>query len=323
MSEPAGVLPSKSNALAGESDRYAKKENFKIVDLEKGFKFLKGQYFVRVANSGVLRQKAYELVYELYSKKGFTRDLGADLWLSIYDALPDTTTFVVENNKGCIEGTLTAVFDSAIGLPADELYQKEIDGVRNSSAKICEIVSLGTKNTDKKTLKILACLFYCVYVLAWRIRKATDFVITVNPSHKNFYCRKLLFKEIGPKRNYAKVNGAPSVLLNVPLCLYGRPENKHRIFPIYMTNHSNIEELNLIKKMENSLSPISDREFYTFFIEKTDIWQQCSQQQKDFIKKIYPVSEANHYEISRALASGFSKSKGHSDHTLNEIKRAI
>jgi len=323
MSEPAEVLQNTSTALDRESGQFSIKENLKLVDLEKGLNFFNGQCKVRVANRPALRQKAYELIHYLYAKKGFARVKDPGVWLSIYDALPDTTTFVVEDDQGCVEGAITAVFDSPIGLPADELYQEEIDVVRNSGAKICEIVSLGTKNTDKNTLKILACLFYCVWLLAWRIRKATDFVVTVNPSHKKFYCRKLLFKEIGPQRNYAKVNGAPSVLLNVPLWLYGRPENKHRIFPIYMTNQSNIEALNLIKNIENTLSPISDEEFYTFFIEKTDIWGKCSQQQKDFIKKIYPVSDANHYEISRAFAKGFSKKNGHTDHTLNETKRAI
>ena len=307
MSEPAEVLKNTSTGLDRDSDQFFKKENLKLVDLEKGLKFFNGQCIVHVANRPELRQKAYELIHYLYVKKGFTRNKDSDVWLSIYDALPETTTFVAEDDQGCIEGALTAVFDSPIGLPADELYQEEIDVLRNSGGQICEFVSLGIRNTLKSPLKILTCLFYCAYLLARRIRKSTDLVVTVNPSHKNFYRRKLLFNEIGPERNYAKVNGAPSVLLNVPLILYSRLEHKHRIFPLYMLDYSDIKEIDLANKIKNMISPISDGEFYTFFIEKTDIWEMCSQQQKDFIKKIYPAYEANHYEISRALAKGFSK----------------
>jgi hypothetical protein len=307
MSEPAEVMENTSTGLARDSDQFFKKENLKLVGLEKGLKFFKGQCIVRIANRLELRQKAYELIHYLYAKKGFTRNKDSDVWLSIYDALPETTTFVVEDDQGCIEGALTAVFDSPIGLPADQLYQEEIDVLRNSGGQICEFVSLGIRSTVKSPLKILTCLFYCAYLLAWRIRKSTDLVVTVNPSHENFYRRKLLFNEIGPERNYARVNGAPSVLLNVPLILYSRLEHKHRIFPLYMLNYSDIKEIDLANKIKNMLSPISDEEFYTFFIEKTDIWELCSQQQKDFIKKIYPAYEANHYEISRAFAKGFSK----------------
>ncbi len=317
MAEPAEVLQNTSSALVKKSDSYLKKENLKPVDLEEVLKFFNGQCILHVANSFMRRQKAYELLYYQYSKKGFTQKKDIDLWLSIYDALPETTTFVAEDTQGCIQGALTAVFDSPIGLPADELYQKEIDVLRNSGGQICEFVSLGIRNTGNSSLKILTCLFYCAYLLAWRIRKFTDLVITVNPSHVKFYRRKLLFDELGPERNYAKVNGAPSVLLKVPLMEYSRQENKHRIFPLYMLKYSDIKELGLVKKIENMLSPISDEEFYTFFIEKTDVWEKASAYQKDFIRKAYPAHATNHYAVSRALAKGFSRKNRYPDDTLN------
>ncbi len=186
MSEPAEVLQNTSSALVKKSDPYLKKENLKLVDLEEGLKFFNGQCIVHVANSFIRRQKAYELLYYQYSKKGFTQKKDIDLWLSIYDALPETTTFVAEDAQGCIQGALTAVFDSPIGLPADELYQEEIDVLRNSGGQICEFVSLGIINTTKNHFKILASMFYCAYLLAWRKNKSSNLVITVNPQHAGF-----------------------------------------------------------------------------------------------------------------------------------------
>ncbi len=324
MSEPAEVLQNSSAALAKESDQPLKKENLKlVVDLEKGLKFFRGQCVVNVANRSILRQKAYELIHSLYSKKGFTQKKDSDLWLSIYDALPETTTFVAENQKGCSEGALTVVFDSPIGLPADELYKEEIDVLRNSGEQICEFVSLGISNGVKSPLKILACLFYCAYVLAWRTRKSSDLVITVNPQHEDFYCRKILFEKIGPERNFAKVNGAPSVLLTVPLMVYSSLKHNHRIFPFFMINHSDQEEIETAKNIENMVRPMSDEEFYTFFIEKTDMWEKALPHQKDFIKRIYPAHETNHNEVSRALARGFSKKNRYFDDILNDTHKAV
>ncbi len=71
------------------------------------------------------------------------------------------------------------------------------------------------------------------------------------------------------------------------------------------------------------LRPMSDEEFYTFFIEKTDTWEKASAHQKDFIRKAYPAHAINHNEVSRALARGFSKKNRYSDDTLDNTKKAL
>jgi hypothetical protein len=121
MPEPAEELQNTPVSLAAVSDPSLTIENLKIVEPDEGLKFFNEQCIVHVANRPIFRQKAYELVYKLYDEKGFTKNKDLDLWLSIFDALPATTTFISQNAQGCIEGALTVVFDSPIGLPADEL----------------------------------------------------------------------------------------------------------------------------------------------------------------------------------------------------------
>ena len=323
MAEPAESFQKSSTVLGKKSDQIFENESLNLVEIEKGLHFFKGQCSVHVANRLFLRQKAYELVYNLYLKKGFTTKKESELWVSIYDALPDTTTFVAKDNNGRIDGALTVVFDSIIGLPADELYRMEIDGLRKSGAQLCEFVSLGISDSSKNQFKILASLFYCAYVLAWRMSKSTNLVVTVNPQHIDFYCQKILFKKIGPERSFAKVNGAPSVLLNVPLKIYSSLKHEQRIFPFFMINHSDQEEKKVADTIENMIRPLSDKEFYTFFIEKTDTWERAFPHQKDFIKKAYPFHNTNHNEVSRALASGFSDKSLDTDQKLNECKKAV
>ena len=97
------------------------------------------------------------------------------------------------------------------------------------------------------------------------------------------------------------------MLLNLSLMEVDRLRRQQRLFPFYMLNRPDQEELALAKKIEKMISPMSDEEFITFFIDKTDIWENASTQQKDFIKQVYPAQEINHNEVSRALAKGFSK----------------
>jgi hypothetical protein len=160
-------------------------------------------------------------------------------------------------------------------------------------------------------------------LLTWHNKKASILVITVNPKHEDFYCKNMLFEKIGLERSFAKVNGAPSVLLKVPIVEYSRLTPKDRVFPFFMMKYSDQEELEMAKKVETMVRPMSNEEFFTFFIEKTDIWERALPSQKAFIKSVYPADEINHYEVSRALARAFSKKQQRGDANLNDTNKAV
>jgi len=315
MPKLSNVEKVNSNSFESAENRSLTSEVPYIHEAENGIPFFDGKFSIRTADRLDLRQEAYKLLYKIYSKMGIAQDKSTELWLSIFDALPETTTLVAEDNKGEIRGAITLVFDSPIGLPADELYNEEIDELRNSGRKICELISFGVNEAARGSIKILAILYYSAYLLAWRKNKATDFLVTVAEYHENFYCRAIKFKKIGAVRNYAKVNGIPTVLLNLPLELPDLLKDKERIFPLYMLEYSKPEELDIANRIQDMYRPMSDEEFYTFFIEKTNVWAKASPQQKEFIKKVYPADKVNHYEVSRAFARGFSKKNRSSDAT--------
>jgi hypothetical protein len=288
-----------------------------------GIQFYGGECTVRTANRYELREKAYKLLHKIYLKMGIVNNNSNKLWLSIYDALPETTTLISEDSKGKIGGALTLVFDSHIGLPADELYKEEIDEIRKTGGQICEFISLGTRNGGKASLKIIAGLFYCAFLHAWQRKKTAILVITVHSRLEKFYCRKLSFEKIGPERNYAKVNGEPTVLLCLSLDKINKLRHKARIFPFSMLDCSDEKEIQIAEKIKNMVQPMSDEEFLTLFIEKTDTWEKASNQQKEFIKKAYPNDKINHYEVSRALARTFSRKNGKSEFYTKDSDKIV
>jgi len=282
-------------------------ENLKSTELERGIHFFGDQHKVRVANRLELRQKAYEYVYKVYLNEGYIKNENSKLQLTIYSALPDTTTLYAEDHDGNLSGTFTMVFDSGIGLPSDLQYKNEIDKLRCGKRRICEIISFGIDKTQRGSVKILAGLFYCSYLLAWHVMASTDFIINVIPSQADFYCNNLLFRKIGNIKKCPRTNGIPAVLLNLPLCLSRKLRKKMRVFPFSMLKYSEQDEIKLARKLKRMLLPMSDLEFYTFFIENTDLWEKASDKQKDYIKKLYTVDQADHLSISRALAKTVSK----------------
>ena len=89
------------------------KESLISADLEKGIHFFSDKCVVHVANRLELRQKAYEYVHKIYKHKGYTKNESSNLWLSIYDALPDTATLVAEDENGNIGGIFSGHFKDA------------------------------------------------------------------------------------------------------------------------------------------------------------------------------------------------------------------
>lgn len=176
-----------------------------------------GEYEITIARTLEDRKRAWTMVYRSYLEKGYAQPDQDKLWYGIHDALPQTTTFIVTRNGQDI-ATLTTVFDSDVGLPADSLYRDELDRMRGAGRRLCELISLACEETDRRQgIEVLKHLFKVGYHMACKLVDATDFVITVNPHHAAYYEKKLLFRRQGEVRSYAKVSGAPAVLLVLDL----------------------------------------------------------------------------------------------------------
>jgi hypothetical protein len=176
-----------------------------------------GEYEITIARTLEDRKRAWTMVYRAYLEKGYAKPDQDKLWYGMYDALPQTTTFIVTRD-GKDVATVTTVFDSEIGLPADQLYRDEMDLLRNRGRRLCEVISLACEETDRRRgIEVLKHLFKVGYHMACKLVDATDFIITVNPHHAAYYEKKLLFRRQGEERFYGKVNGAPAVLLVLDL----------------------------------------------------------------------------------------------------------
>jgi len=176
------------------------------------------EFVLRMAVAEEDRLKAWHLVYQEYLLHGYTQPQELALRYSLHDALPDTATFLVEKSNQLI-GTVTVFPDSPLGLPADETYQEEIDALRQAGRDPVEIGRLAIRQDLANDRRVLVNLLDALSLYARCVRRATDLVITVNPSHAKFYERAILFGRIGGQKDLGSVCGAAAVLLRLDLSL--------------------------------------------------------------------------------------------------------
>lgn len=249
------------------------------------------RYVVRVAGSIEDRKKAWALVYALYLKKGYAQPDPGRLWYGIHDSLPETTTLLVER-AGQPVATLTLVYDSPLGLPADRLYGAELEALRARGRKLCEIISLANYDGSMRVrAAIMKHLFRLSYLAAVRLKGATDLVITVNPRHRYFYEKKLLMKSCGPERSYDKVGGAPAILLGLDLetaeeqCILRYGDAADSYYRFFVNRSTEPEILMMLASGQRALDP---RDLQNYFYDDRPLLAGLPVHQRLYVEECYP-----------------------------------
>ncbi len=250
-----------------------------------------GRFALEVASSILQRRRAWAMVYQSYLAKEFAEPNRDRLWYGLHDALPSTTTFNV-TSRGREVSTLTVAFDSPALLPADTLYHDVLDGLRGDGRRPCEIISLASAGVSfREGTDALKELFRLAYLTAIGIEHATDMIITVNPRHTAFYERTLQFSAIGETRSYAKVSGAPAVLMRLELdtaraktlqAFGDAPGSLHHFF------HEADEIPELRSLLAAKRTPLAEADLIEWFVRRRAIIPEAPQAARDVLLESYP-----------------------------------
>ncbi|MEA3641353.1 MAG: hypothetical protein VBE63_15625 [Lamprobacter sp.] len=159
--------------------------------------------------------ECYRLVYKIYLDCGYTDLKPEQMRVNLWNALPGTFTLIAKKADK-LAGTLTCVMDSEAGLPADGFCSEELQKLRESGRRLCELSGLAVDRKHANATTVLR-LFRYALTLTTGFMEGTDFIITVHPKHAPFYEDLLLFEKLKAKQQYAHVEGAPAVLLRLNL----------------------------------------------------------------------------------------------------------
>jgi ribosomal protein S18 acetylase RimI-like enzyme len=165
-------------------------------------------------------RKAYRLVHEVYLGTGFLNPEPSGVRLRIYETTSETATFVAKKD-GQVVGVLSVVGDSPdLGLPSNAAFKTELDALRATGARLCEVTNQAVAEEFRKTA-VPTELMRCA--IAHQLKAGYHFAVaSVSPSHNGFY-DLLGFRPLGSQRSYSQKLHDPVVALCLNIDHYRRP----------------------------------------------------------------------------------------------------
>jgi ribosomal protein S18 acetylase RimI-like enzyme len=172
---------------------------------------IKGAVIQRASTAEDLA-RAYRLVYQVYREAGYIHASPSGMRLRIFEASSDTATFVAKV-RGHVVGVISVVGDSPdLGLPSDTAFKAELDRLRATGVKLCEVTNQVVAGSYRKSAVTTELMRAAVaHSLACGYRMG---VATVSPSHNGFY-DLLGFAQLGSERSYSSKLHDPVVALTV------------------------------------------------------------------------------------------------------------
>jgi hypothetical protein len=169
-----------------------------------------GDLVVKIASEPEEWEQAFQLVAVNYQESGYESSTDKPYRFTPYHALPDTAVFVAKRD-GRVVATFSLVADNTLlGLPLESLYAEEVAQLRREGRRVAEITSLAfTGLGQREFLQVFVAMIRLLQ--QYHVSRGGDtWVITVNPRHRNFYCKVLGARQLGECKAYAAVSGAPA-----------------------------------------------------------------------------------------------------------------
>jgi hypothetical protein len=234
---------------------------------------------------------ASRLVYREYLKRGYLRPQPSQLKLSLFQALPTTTTFLAIHRRTHLVGTISLIEDSPLGLPMDEAYKSELDRLRRSGHRLGEATMLSL-NTDlfgrgvftmfhaKKLLLTLG-LFRVMFEYMRACTPIDELVACFNPKHQVLY-DFLQLKPLGPLKAYTSANGNPAVARHLNVDETRRRERSHVAYRFFFGSTPSPRRFG--RKLV-----LSPQELRKLFVVQTPIFASLSPTELAHIRQCYPT----------------------------------
>jgi len=233
---------------------------------------------------------AYKLVHDCLVEKIYLFPNPSRLRMCSYEALPETATFVAKAANTVVGVTSIVVDSPGLGLPSAKLYPQEVESLRRSSGKICEITNLAIASEYRHT-SVLTELIRC-YVAHLLAIGCDNALASINPNHKAFY--KLMgFKAIGNLWNYSHQIPEPVILVQLSFdnliekftCEESDDDNDDIavLKRYYMDNNPYHDQID--QWSSNAHKAFSDPVFLRqLFVEKSNLLRDCSAGELEVIR---------------------------------------
>lgn len=167
---------------------------------------------LKIADTQEELEACFRLLHDAYVEHGFMKPHPSGMRVTLYHALPTTTTLCAKWD-GEVVGTISLIRDdSAFGFPLHTVF--DLSGVRAKEGNIAEVSALAVHPAFRKTGgAILFPLMKFMYEYSTSFFDTRHLVIAVNPNRIEMYESLLFFQRLAANivEKYDFANGAPAV----------------------------------------------------------------------------------------------------------------
>lgn len=256
---------------------------------------------LKIAETAEELAACFRLLHDAYVSSGFMKPDPSGMRVTIYHALPTTTTLCAVYD-GEVVGTMSLIRESVFGFPLQAVF--DLTEVREKKGNIAEVSALAVHPKFRKTGgAILFPLMKFMYEYCTTFFDTRHLVIAVNPNRIEMYESLLFFQRLTESSvdNYDFANGAPAV--GASLDLYGAPEVFKLAYgkkPARKNLHAYFTQITLA----NIVIP-NRRYFVTndpvmtpalldhFFNQQTTVFKNLDDRKKVLLHSIYDLPEYN------------------------------
>jgi hypothetical protein len=186
-------------------------------------------HVMRVSENRAEREAAFMLVHRAYREAGLTDDNAMQMRVMKHHLL-DTTDVLVAKRGDDVRFTVSLVRDGACGLPAESLFQQEVQAMREAGIKLAEVSCVASDCADdnkKQRFETLVKMISLTIHVARR--RGTDrLLLAVHPRHAKLYQRMFGCVPCTDVKEYQAVRGNPAVL-----CIHDFAELDRRGYSLF------------------------------------------------------------------------------------------
>lgn len=185
------------------------------------FKHQNSYFQIVIASSPAEIDKAQRLVHDIYVKEEFMKPSPTGRRTNAYTEQESNLVFLGYQDENLVMA-LTVYQDTALGLPGDNIFSKELDQFRKRKRKFVEAGSMATLISSTRIFHT----FQDTAILYLKRNSFNDIFILVHPRYEKAYNRILGFKFLAGPKFYPSVNNKAAILMHLDLAQY--PELNER-----------------------------------------------------------------------------------------------
>jgi GNAT superfamily N-acetyltransferase len=254
---------------------------------------------LKVAETQQELEDCFRILHDAYVASGFMKPAASGLRVTMYHALPTTTTLCAKYD-GRVVGTMSMIREGVFGFPLQAVF--DLSDVRAKQGQVAEISALAVHPDFRKTGgAILFPLMKFMYEYCTEYFDTRHLVIAVNPDKIELYESLLFFERLQENvvDKYDFANGAPAVgaTLDLPVAkeifrrVYGKRKERKNLYNYFV--QLRLPNIKLPKRRYFTTNDpvLTPATLDYFFNQRSKVFEELDDRRKALLWSIYDQPE--------------------------------